>query len=204
MRRTLSLVLIPLSLCVATPVLAQDGGFYARAWGGVSDLRDDTLSFGGATATLNFDTGVSFGGAFGYDYPDSPLRAEVEFNYRSADATDIPLAFGSEGDFASTSLMINGIYAFDTGSALRPYVGLGIGALTEIDFDIGDAEFSDRDGFAYQAMIGVEYPVSDRFALFAEARYFSAGSVDLETDAGEGLTADYDSIDINFGGSLKF
>lgn len=211
MRPTLTTptLLFAFSIGFAQSAAAQNtGSYYVKAFGGLSSLQGDTLTFGAATSSLNYGSGASFGGAFGYDYADSPFRAEVEFNYRSGDATDIPLAIGSQGDFASTSLMINGYYVFDTASQFKPYVGLGLGALTEVDFDIegvgGDIEFNDRGGVAYQIMLGVEYPVSDRFAVFAEARYFSAGTVDLETDAGDRLSADYDTFDINIGGAFRF
>lgn len=201
---------VALSLVVfGQNAFAQErGAYYAKVFGGVSSLQGDTFTFGATTSGLNYDSGASFGGAFGYDYADSPFRAEVEFNYRSGDATDIPLSVGTQGDFASTSLMLNGYYVFDTASAWRPYVGLGLGFLTEVDFDIegmaGDTEFNDRGGIAAQLMLGVEYPVSDRFAVFAEARYFTAGSVDLESDAGGTLSADYDTFDINIGGAFRF
>lgn len=206
---TLPLVLGAVATFHAQSAAAQDTGqYYVKLFGGASALQGDSLTFGGTTSTLNYDSGASFGGAVGYDYGDSPFRAEIEFNYRSGDATDIPLAFGSQGDFASTSLMLNGYYVFETASAARPYVGLGLGALTEVDFDIegagGAIEFNDRGGVAYQAILGIEYPVSDRFTVFAEARYFSAGSVDLENSTGGALSADYDTFDINIGGAFRF
>ncbi len=203
--------LIPaLVLCTyAQHSAAQDvGGYYAKAFGGISALQGDSFTFGATTSSLNYDSGVSFGGAFGYDYADSSFRAEVEFNYRSGDAIEIPLNIGSEGDFASTSLMLNGYYVFETASKWRPYVGVGLGFLTEVDFDIdgaaGDVEFSDRGSVAAQVMLGVEYPVSDRFSVFGEARYFTAGSVTLEGEGGSTLDADYDTFDFNFGGVLRF
>ena len=191
------------------PAAAQDaGGYYTKVFGGLSSLRGDSLTLGGATSTLSYDTGATFGGAVGYDYANSPLRAELEFVYRSGDATGLPVGVGTGGDFASTSLMINGYYMFETAGKLKPYAGLGIGYVTEIDFDIegGTAagEYSDRGLLAYQAMVGAEYPISKRLSVYGEARYFSAGNADLTGPGGATLSADYDTFDVTAGIALKF
>lgn len=197
------------SVALTQVAAAQDaGGYYVKAFGGLSGLEANDFALGGTTQPLSFGNGASFGGAVGYAYAGSPWRAELEFAYRTGDTDSFPAGVGTGGDFASTALMVNGYYVFETGSSIKPYVGLGLGALTEVDFDIsaagGETEYSDRGGFAYQAMVGVEFPVSDRFALYGEARYFSAGSVDLAGPGGATLSADYDTFDVNFGAVFKF
>jgi len=203
----------PLAPAVLAAVLTvpatghADGDFYFKGFGGVSDLQSDTLSFGGAASSVDYDTGVIFGGAFGYDYAGSPWRSEIEYAYRSSDATPVP-SIGTGGDFASTSLMINGFYSFGGSGALRPYAGLGIGVVTEIDFDIdaGPAagEYNDSGGFAAQLMVGADYAVSDRVSLFGELRYFSAGSQTLDGPGGSTFEADYDSLDALVGLTVRF
>ncbi|WP_415404712.1 outer membrane protein [Tateyamaria sp. SN3-11] len=195
-----------IAMTLAAPALA-DGDVYFKAFGGLSDLRSDSLTFGGAGSTADYDTGAIFGGALGYDYAGSPWRSEIEFAYRSSDAT-LGATLGTGGDFASTSVMINGIYAFPTAGALAPYVGVGLGVMTEVDFDIdaGPAagEYNDTGVFAAQLMVGADYAVSERVGLFGELRYFTAGAQTLEAPGGAVLDADYDSIDALVGLSIRF
>lgn len=196
-----------LFLGTAAPALAQDltGGFYGRVFGGASFLSDTDLS-GARIGSTSFDTGQVVGAAFGYAYPDSPFRSEFEFAYRSADADS---GSGFSGDFASTTVALNGYYAFAplSGGRLTPYVGAGLAYVTEIDFDITrggvSSEFNDTGGFAYQLMIGADYALSDRWSLNGELRYFDAGSQTL-TGPGGTLTADYDAVDLIFGATLRF
>lgn len=207
LKRAMIFAALPLSL--ATNAVAQEtGGYYVKAFGGISSLQGDSFTLGGTASSLSFDSGTTFGGAIGYDYANSPFRAELEFVYRSGNATDFPTGVGTAGDFASTSVMLNGYYLFETASKWVPYAGLGIGYVTEIDFDIeggtGAGEYSDRGLLGYQAMLGVEYPVSNSLTIYGEARYFSAGSVDLTGPGGATLNADYDTLDFNAGVAFKF
>ncbi|MEX0281789.1 MAG: outer membrane protein [Arenibacterium sp.] len=181
-----------------------DGSFYLKALGGASDLQGSSVTLGPVTGDGRFDTGFIVGGALGYDYAGSPFRAEVEYTYRTADASSLPGGIGTGGDFASTTLMLNGFYSFATTGRWTPYVGLGIGAMTEVDFDVsGGGEFSDRSVFAAQLMVGAEYEISERATFFGELRYFDAGEVDM-TGAGGSLRADYRTVDLVAGISFSF
>ncbi len=189
------------------PALAEpaDGGFYARAFGGVSSLSDTDLS-GAATGKSGFDTGQIVGGAFGYDYPGSPFRSELEFTYRSGDADG---GAGVTGDFASTTLALNGYYVFGpiAGGRLTPYIGAGLAYVTEIDFDVtggmADGEYNDQGDFGYQLMLGAEYPISDRWSVTGEVRYFDAGNQTLN-GSGRTLSADYRTVDVIIGTAFRF
>ena len=183
---------------------ATADGFYLKAFGGGSFLADTDVTLGAASGPTSFDTGTILGGAVGYDYPGSPWRAELEFAYRGADASELPGAIGSEGDFASTALMVNGIYEFASRGRWQPFVGVGVGVLTEIDFDVDVSnEFNDRGSFAAQLIAGTEYALSERLALTGELRYFRAGSVGLSS-GGSTLEADYSTTDLNLGLKLSF
>lgn len=198
------------ALLVATglPALAQDnaGGAYLRLFGGASFLSGTDLA-GVAGGSVGFDRGVIGGGALGYDYPGSPFRAELEFAYRSAEADG---AAGLGGDFASTTLAINGYYDFAPlgGGRLTPYVGAGLAYLTEIDFDLSGGaapgQYSDRGGVGFQVMVGAEYRLSPRWALNGELRYFDAGRQTLGGPGGATLSADYSSVEVIFGATLRF
>ncbi len=193
-----------LALLVMPRIASADGQFYGKLFGGASALSSDTLTFGDASGPIDFETGYLVGGAIGYDYANSPFRTEVEFTYRTGDTDTIPASIGTGGDLASTSLMINAYYDFETGSAWTPYVGIGIGAATEIDYDVtGAGEFSDTGLFAAQIMAGASYAVNEQTSVYGELRYFDAGSVEL-SGAGGVLNTDYSSVDLAFGVSFTF
>ena len=198
---------LALALSAPLPALAEDGSFYVRAFGGASSLSSADL-IGSITGTADFDTGTIAGGAIGYDYAGSPFRSEIEWTYRSADAQ--AFGGGATGDFASTTLSVVGYYdiaGVDPGGRFTPYVGLGIGIPTQVDFDISGGtapgEYTDNGGAAWQAILGAAWAVNDRWALTGEVRYFDAGSRDLSSD-GNTLTADYQTVDVALGLRLSF
>ena len=189
------------------PAIADpsDGGFYLEGFGGVSSLADTDLS-GIASGSSGFGTGQVIGAAVGYDYAGSPFRSELEFAYRRGDADG---SAGITGDFASTTFALNGYYDFDAiaGGRLKPYIGAGLAYVTEIDFDVvggsSPGEYNASGDFGYQLMLGAEYPVSDRWSVTGELRYFDAGGQDL-TGSGGTLSADYQSVDVIIGTSFRF
>lgn len=194
---------------------AQDGGdgagFYARAYGGISTLNKTTVSVGASSASARFDGGLLVGGAFGYDY-DGPWKAEIEYTYRSSDARRLPASFARGGDYASTSIMVNGLYSFGEVGPIRPYVGAGVGFTREVDFDLtGPAtpppgavgQYSTSGRFAYQGIAGAELPLNDRWSGFGEVRVFA---IDNPSPRGSGRTlkADYQTFDLLVGVSRRF
>jgi len=184
---------------------AQDrGGVYVEAFGGPSMLRDTDVR-GAVAGKASFGTSPVVGGALGYDSADLWFRPEIEFAYRSGDAD--AFAGGASGDFASTTLMLNAYHDFDRLGAFTPYVGVGAGYVTEIDFDItgggAPAEYKDRGGFAWQAMAGAGYAVTDRIGLSGELRYFDAGSRTL-ADSTRRITADHATFELVLGARYRF
>ena len=197
------------ALCAAglslIPAVALADGFYAKLFGGASDLRATTATLGADRGPATLDAGLFAGGAIGYAYPGSALRAEVEYAYRTGDVAGLPAAIGSGDNFASTAIMVNGHYVFPGTAGWSPYAGLGLGALTEVDLDLTapEAEYSARGVLAYQLILGVELAISDRARLFGELRYLDAGRVDM-TGPGGVLSADYATTDLGVGLSLLF
>ena len=184
---------------------AQDpGGVYVEPFAGTSMLRDSDVS-GNVIGKSTFESGPVLGAAVGYDYANSPFRSELEFIYRSGDAKTF--AGGASGDFASTTFMVNGYYDLKAAGSLTPYLGVGAGYVTEIDFDIsggaGPGEYSDRGGFAWQAMGGINYALTNRIGLSGELRYFEAGTRTLSGSAGQ-VKAEYASFDAIVGVRYRF
>ncbi len=185
---------------LATPALSQDG-FYVEGFAGGSFLSDTDLDFDAASPGEAFSAGPIAGGAVGFDYANSPWRSELEFAYRSGDADELT------GDFASTVLALNGYYEVVGAGAARPYLGAGLGYVTEIDFDVeggaGAGEYSDRGGALWQVMAGVRYPLSDSLTVAGELRYFDAGSRTLDGGA-RSLKADYSGVEATVALAIRF
>lgn len=201
----LPLLLAPMAMGgMPAPAAAQQAGsVYLEIFGGASQPSSSDLGFGDVSDDTGFDTGFAGGGAIGYDYAGSPWRAEIEFTYRSANGDSVG------GDFASTTLALNGYYDFaEMRPGLRPYVGAGLGTITEIDYDVEGGvfpgEYNDRGGALVQAMVGARYDFSPSVMLTGELRYFDAGSRTLSRDGGGSLDVDYSGAELAVGLAYRF
>lgn len=208
-------------------------GYYVSAHGGVAMLGDSDnagefssdFTTGAGTAipagtvlpagtdvgwSTEFDSGTSFGAAFGRDY--GSWRGEVEVAFQSNDVdthTNVAaggIALGAEdagvlitgspnlgvnvadlvadgrGSVEATYLMANVYYDFAMGG-FTPYVGAGIGAaFVDVDYSpSGVGIVSDDDtAFAYQVMAGAAFDLNETWSLFGQYRY--RASEDISTD----------------------
>jgi outer membrane protein W len=189
---------------LAAPCFADDSGAYVTLTAGLTGQRDQTLDFRSAGASASgdagFDSGIFGGGAIGYRFGNG-WRVEGEFAYQSVDhdgrtfAGDGPTG---AGNYASTSVAINGLYEFDLlGSPrARTYVGAGLVYLTEVDIDFEQAA-SERsfsgNGTGVQLLAGARYDIGERWFVDAGLRYLATSSLDLEEESGGSgrIEADY-------------
>jgi opacity protein-like surface antigen len=196
---------LALALCLAaSPCFAEESGAYVTLITGLAGQRDQTLDFRSsgtaARGEAAFDGGVLAGGAAGYRF-ENGWRVEGEFTYQSVDhngrafAADGPIG---SGNYASTSVAINGLYEFDIlGSPrARTYVGAGLVYLTEVDIDFeqGNSERSfSGNGTGVQLLAGARYDIGERWFLDAGVRYLTASSLDLKEESGgfDRIEADY-------------
>ncbi len=204
-------------LAAAAVLLAGAGGasaqsFYVGAYGGVNyGHESDVLVDGIGGINMATDIGYAVGGFVGYDFGNS-FRVEGELAYRRNALNEMSqggLAMAMEGYVSSTALMVNGLYDFDSGSALTPYIGGGVGVA---QFSVRDAMFvdipdtptnQDDTVFAYQFIAGVGYELSPTLTLFADYRLF--GTMDPEfTDDGETIEVSYLNSSIMVGISTSF
>ncbi|MEO0484815.1 MAG: outer membrane beta-barrel protein [Pseudomonadota bacterium] len=191
---------------------ASADGLYVKGFAGMSQLSSTDATVGAApTQTgLGFDPGLLAGGSIGWAYPERNMAVELEWAYRSGDASDLSAAIGTGGDLASTAAMVNAIYSFETvaGAPWRPYVGAGIGVVTEMDIDIDAGpeagEFSGRGGTALQAIAGVAYQITDQISVLGDVRYFTVGEMTLDRAGGGTATVDYDTFDVSVGFKFAF
>ena len=154
-----------------------------------SDLTDSTVP--GVTVKTEFDTGLAFAAALGYDF--NRFRVEGEISYQTNDVDKIGalgVFFDATGDATALSFLINGYFDFVNSSAFTPYISAGLGyAQVEFnDLNISGSGFpgsSDDDSvFAYQIGIGVGYAVTEKVTIDVKYRYF--GTEDSEYDTTEG------------------
>ena len=207
-------------ICCVTPSAHADfltEGLYLEVFGGLHGLSDGDISQSGITAEGSYDLGQLYGATIGKKLTEN-WAVELEFFYRSNEIDDIdagPLVTNTDGDFASTNLMFNGVYTFTCGDGLplwgkfSPYAGFGIGVIQEADIDVKiggvEQEYDSNWMFAAQIMAGISYEVSENWSLFAEARYHFAGSLDLESSgANPDVEADYDGFSALIGVRYAF
>ncbi len=195
--------LIATALLLALPAAAATDAWYLDLGMGVGISPDMKLNDAGASA--EFDMGIPIGSlAVGRTF-GGRWRAEAEFGYLDNDlenyfwptGDDVVRADSNDG-VRSTHLMLNGIRQLQIG-ALRPYLGLGLGAATT------RLEMS-REGtiwptdtprvvhiddqattFAWQAIIGFDVPLGERWDLGFDYRYWQASNIKVRAENGDAL-----------------
>jgi opacity protein-like surface antigen len=205
----------------------EDGGYYVSGFAGLAfqDGNTNTPTNGvGNTIELDYDSGYSVGGSFGYKLPSSSLfsgvRLELEASYREGDV-DVS-GFNETGDTSSFGVLANVLYDFDeiASDFFVPYIGFGVGlggVESDVFLDLPDSantsvtqQFggSTRTQFLYQGIVGASFPISDSFDLFIDGRYFSAGNVEFDlvdlTNSETPFDSDYDVIQVQAGFRFHF
>jgi opacity protein-like surface antigen len=152
------------------------GPYIAAGLGGDWVDRSPLTLFG---RTVDSRWAAGWGGfaTIGYRF-DFGGRVEVEGSGRD----DLNHAFNQNPWFGTqwdTSIMVNGLYDVDTGTAITPYFGGGIG-LSHLSWgqnfraDLKKLPYIYDDSgtkLAWQAMIGVAYALTDHLALTLDGRY---------------------------------
>lgn len=195
-------------------------GFYGTLYGQYSRIGSSNFTESGALGAgsglyAEFGAGFGWGGDFGWRYGNG-WAAEVEWNYRSHGLDALRRGgtqLARDGDFASNTLLINGLRRFPTAGAWTPYLGAGIGWVQEIDIDITPSAGGAERGyatskFAFQLIAGVEYALTPQWRLTADARWLRVGSVRLNNEEGNGGGSagplDYNPFSVQVGVRYSF
>ena len=183
-----------------------------------SDGRPYQWNFGGSDDLAGF-------GRLGYKVSPN-WRVELEYGYRRSELDSIlgssnraqPIGLcragvrrtaaaptcqsPDEASMRASSVMFNVIYdLFDDSARIRPFVGLGVGAVEVHTKAFGqlsgvpaggapfqNASFDDMDqGLGYQGILGVSYAVTDRISVDLTGRYLAANGLEfgsVTTNAG--------------------
>lgn len=187
---------------------------YVRFAYGLQLLDDIDFNGGNGQTFVNgsadFDDGSLWALAAGYRFSEH-FGLELEYASRDNDYDSVSLTnqdLLSTGSFTAQSVMINGLGYFPSIGFLRPYLGIGIGALIDGESELDISEFGGTSDlkdayFAAQFIAGLEAELHDHIRLFAEVRVFTASSPDVENDVTE-YNINYDAIDGLLGASILF
>ncbi|MEL7040903.1 MAG: outer membrane beta-barrel protein [Pseudomonadota bacterium] len=162
--------------------------------------------------STEFDNGTAFSGEFGARYANG-FRAGVEFVYSQADVdthTGVTLGGGSidgldaasiasspdplgvtvaavvadgRGEITNTGLFVNGYYDFNTGGALQPYLGAGLGYMdVSVTYEpSGISVIDDSEGkFGYQVKAGATWMLNPQWEVFGEYAYRATEDIELD------------------------
>ena len=183
-------------------------GFSSRSnTSGIANNSGDTESF-----SVDTDSGFVSGLTLGHRYGNNWV-SELGWEYRSNDSSTTfsnGRRFG-EGDYASNTFFLNGIYELNNEQNWTPYVGGGLVLVQEIDIDLESAgeelSFSDSGNIGYQLFAGVNRKITDQWSVDVEVRYSSVSGIDLEGEAvTQGILSDldYNSTTVQAGLRYRF
>lgn len=199
-----ALLLAAAAIALPSASALADEGWYVSGAGGLNFPLDSSIRGGGINNTAELDRGWGASGALGYKTPGG-MRLEGELGYRTSEFDSLNnVAVGGDADV--WNLMANAIYDFDVGSSLYPYVGAGIGVARadwDTDAAVGGVQIDDDDmGFAYQAIFGLGYALSNQLTLTADYRFLGVPDLDLSSTAGARIDTEYHSHSLMVG--LRF
>ena len=164
------------SIAITLPVLAHAQsinpyeGFYLGAGGGASWAL-------GSNSNASTWTGWAVGGKAGYDFIGPRLELEVGYGQIPTSA-NIP-GTAINGKVGQLTAMANILYDFMPASAFTPYIGAGAGiAFVDSNASLGSTQF------AYQAMLGLAYNISDSMRFQVEGRYLGTTNPSVNTPIG--------------------
>jgi OmpA-OmpF porin, OOP family len=183
------------------PAFAKDGQPYLEVDMGAMLLEDvgfDTVTVRSLLRTdVQNDMGYDAAAIVGYDL--GPVRLELEgsakragidalFRTKTNRATNASVTrnLDGSGNTAALSLMANALVDIGADGGLQAFAGGGIGyAWIDMKANADTNFLDDNDGsFAWQALAGVRYPVSDKIDLGLKYRFFNAKNVDVMLASG--------------------
>lgn len=202
-----AIVLAGSGLAAAQDLGASRG--YMKVFGGVTLPQDDSFSLefpddDPIDSGLDYDAGYVVGIAGGYLVTPS-VALELEYSYRTADA-NLTDSAGVTGQMKANTYMANAVYTFnpiDAAGAVRPYVGLGLGA-TDLTYEPdGVSRLGGDLTFAYQAMAGIGYRMNESWILSGEVRYLGVSEQDISASFASFETS-YQTFDALVGATYRF
>jgi len=182
--RSISKVIVPLGIVAssfATPVFAESKGFYFKGNVGVTDISDVTATVSSVSATLEIDSGVSYGVGVGYDFGND-FRTEIGYDIITGDISKIA-GTSASADIDASTISLSIFKDFSSDSKFTPYVGVGVGS-TNVDIgtlSISGTSYAGTDDSATSAALtlGTSYELNDSSAFFVEGNYRKVGDLTI-------------------------
>jgi|GEM_PF-907695 len=197
--------------CYEDPCCEDLTGFYIGGFGGANFI---STSRNCNQDRRSFDTGYVLNASIGYRWCHD-VRFEFEYAYRSnkgnhkhngsrsdCDECETSSGYGSKHkSFIQNAYMFNGFYdlAMCQDWCFKPFVGAGIGYVQTRNSHHNFKNISDtgssghrhsnkNNGFAWQLIAGIAYPICDEVDLSLEYRFFKGKERNLyNNDIGVGM-----------------
>lgn len=201
------------ALCLAlagAPNLAAavEPGWYLGGFASLSGAESG-FDYSGGSDTAEHDLGWGAGAAIGYRFA-SGLAAEFELAHRSAKVSNVDTSISSAdgGRTHVETAMANLIYAFDTGTRVSPYLGVGLG-IAYVRNDLvrtvaGDSVHDEAAVAAAQGILGLAVTIAPRWEGFVDYRYLRTAEYSTSTGTGVGIDADTTAQSLNLGARYHF
>jgi outer membrane protein OmpA-like peptidoglycan-associated protein len=196
--KRIRLTVVAATALAVLPTLAQaeSPGLYIGLGAGATLPRESDLNGSPSfDSNADLDTGWKGIGSLGYKFPNG-LRSELELGYGQNDVDSVSGATAS-GSFKHGSAMANAFYDFDNllpWSAVTPFIGVGLGGgwLKADGINVPGTRIDDSDvNFAYQAMAGLNFDITDRLTANVGYRWFSIPSADFKADNSASVDSEY-------------
>lgn len=198
------------------PDLTLSNGWYVAGSAGLAFYQNSANRSGTTSFDLSTDPGFAVTGAVGKELGNG-FRAEGELGYRQF-AMDhgtvyrpggMGISTGSaSGNANAFSVMGNGYHDFSTNGPIKPYVGAGIGvarvALSDVTVGGANAVNDSDTVFAYQGMAGFSYQLTPRATVYTGYRYFATLDPRFNDAAGQRITSEFASNNVELGYRLAF
>lgn len=206
MRKSIGLAVSAALCLLAGTVEAQAQTYYFGVRGGYNHPHEADVLSGGARADAEIDPSGAAAAALGFEWVDG-WRLEGELSWRRNDFDSVGDVTVEDGRAEIYAAMVNMYYGLRKDSAVNPYLGGGLGAawLSVDDLEFGGTQVDDSAvRFAWQAMAGVDFALSDTWVLSAEYRYFSVNQVKMSNSMQAPFKVEYDSSAAMLGIRVRF
>lgn len=207
MRKSIGLAVSTAFCLLAGAVEAHAQSYYLGVRGGYGQPHEsDVLSGGTVQADAELDPSGAAAAALGFEWVDG-WRLEGELSWRRSDFDSIDGVAVGDGRAEVYAAMFNIYYGLRKDAVVNPYLGAGMGAarLSVDDLAFGGAQVDDAAvDFAWQAMAGVDFALSDSWVLSAEYRYFAVSEVKLTDSMQAPFKIDYGASTAMLGIRVRF
>lgn len=173
----------------------------------MSDQRPDTVGLGATDGPA--DLAVEGGFVAGLTVErriTKQFSAQFGWEYRSNESP-ITLADGQQfpdGNYASNTFYLNGLFHFNQVRDFEPYLGAGLVWVQEIDIDLErngvETSFDSQGDVGFALMAGVNYDLNNSWSINSEVRYTRVGGLDL----GSVRDLEYNPVTLQLGLRYRF